>query len=71
MVVAGLGRYLPFDQPSCCLKIQHRNLCFQQRGVNPLSTAGLFTLQQRDENTDGGYMPAAGSAMGTPTRTGP
>ena len=53
MVVAGLRRDMPVDQPARGLKIKHENLRLQQRGMDPLSLAGFDALIQGDHDTVG------------------
>ena len=50
MIVAGLLRHLALDQIAGGLKVEHENLGLQQRGLDCLSLAGFFPLQQRDQN---------------------
>ena len=52
MVVAGLLRHFFFHQPARGLKIQHENLCLQQRGLHPLTFAGDIALEQRGQDAD-------------------
>ncbi len=58
MVVAGLLRNILFHQPARSLKIQHEDLCLQQRGMHPLAFAGNIALQECCEDADGAERPA-------------
>ncbi len=76
MVVAGLLRHLALDQPARGLEVEHEDLRFDQRGVNPLALAGTLAIvegeddalgqqQARGEVGDGNadtHRPAAGLA---------
>src|SRR6185295_14129332 len=50
MIVAGLRRHHALDQVAGGLKIHHRDLSLQQRGLDPLSQARALALGQRDQN---------------------
>ena len=50
MVVAGLRCDLVRDQPARRLEVEHHDLRFQQRGVDPLPLAGSLALVERDHD---------------------
>ena len=54
VIVAGLAGDFAAHGPARGLEIEHEDLRLQQRGVNPLALAGIFALQQGDENALGG-----------------
>ena len=51
VIIAGLFRHIAVHQPACGLKIQHRDLRLQQRCLDPLALAGLFTPEKRQQHT--------------------
>src|SRR5438874_3031122 len=53
MIVAGLRRSLPGDQPAGGLEVEHGDLALQQRGLHPLPLARLLALEEGDEDADG------------------
>ena len=57
-------------QPACGLKIKHRDLRLQQRGLHPLPH--LFSRPSKASSTPcAAKPPAVRSAIGMPTRIGP
>ena len=54
MIVAGLPRHHLVDQPARGLKIEREDLRFQKRGLDILTFAGDFTLEERDQNAKRG-----------------
>src|SRR5262245_7632539 len=53
MIIAGLGCDFVLHEPARSLEIQHKNLCLQQRGLDPLALPRDFPLQERRENPHG------------------
>ena len=62
VIVAGLPGDLVVDQIAGRLQIEHGDLGFEQRGVDPLSLAGAFAFVERDQ--DGLSEEAAGCEVG-------
>src|SRR5215471_1246354 len=50
MIVTGLLRNLMVDQVACGLEIHERDLCLQQRTLDPLAFARALALGERDQN---------------------
>src|SRR5258707_8054253 len=59
VVVAGLDRHIFGDKPARRLEIQKRDLCPEQRRLDPLTFAGNFAFQQSDQNSHSAENPGA------------
>jgi len=71
MIVAGLPRHLTLNQIARGLKVEHEDLGLQKRGFDRLALAGIFPLQQRDENAERGEQPGAQIGKGDAGANGP
>src|SRR3979490_670232 len=59
VVVAGLARHIFGDKPARRLEIQKRDLCPEQRRLDPLTLARNFAFQQSDQNSHSAENPGA------------
>jgi hypothetical protein len=54
------GGTCALDQEARRLEIHHRDLGFEQRGLDPLALAGGFALGERDQRADRAIKPGGG-----------